>query len=122
LAWLLVSKVTDTAGVGLRRGRAAWVERERERECAKWDEGASAGAGGAKKGAGVRGHATWLGILTCVRECARASPRQDAEKAELTGGSHGAVKGNGRAGETVQHADEAGPRGREGEERAGEGN
>jgi hypothetical protein len=57
-----------------------------------------------------------------VRECARAGPRQGAGKAELTGGSHGAARGNGRAGETVQRADEVSPRGREGEERAGEGN
>jgi hypothetical protein len=56
------------------------------------------------------------------RACASAGPRQDAEKAELIGGSHGTVRGNGRTGETVQRADKAGPRGREGEERAGEGN
>jgi hypothetical protein len=30
---------------------------------------------------------TWPGILTSVRECTRASPRQVAGKAELTGGS-----------------------------------
>jgi hypothetical protein len=52
----------------------------------------------------------------------RAGPRWDVGKVELTGGSHGAVIGNGCAGETVQRADKAGPRGREGEERTGEGN
>jgi hypothetical protein len=34
-----------------------------------------------------------------VRECARAGPQWDAGKAELTGGSHGAAKGNERGGE-----------------------
>jgi hypothetical protein len=72
-----------------------------------------------KKRAGVRGQATWPGISACVRECARAGPRRDARKAELTGGFHSTARGNGHAGETVQHADEAGPRGREGEVRAG---
>jgi hypothetical protein len=57
-----------------------------------------------------------------VHKCARAGPRRDAGKAELIGGSHGAVMGNRRAGQTVQRADEVGPRGREGEERMGEGN
>jgi hypothetical protein len=90
--------VTGTAGAGLRRGRAARVERERERGCAKWDGGASAGVGGAQKGDGVRGWATWSGISACVRECARASPRRGAGKAELTGGSHCAARGNGRMG------------------------
>jgi hypothetical protein len=33
----------------------------------KWDMGASAGAGGAQKGTGVRGQATWPGISTCAR-------------------------------------------------------
>jgi hypothetical protein len=70
----------------------------------------------------VRGRATWLGISACTRECARAGPRRDVGKAELTGGSHGAAKENGRAGETVRRADEVRPRGREGEERAGEVN
>jgi hypothetical protein len=45
--------MTETAGAGLRRGRAAWVEHERERGCAKWDGGASAGAGGAQKELGA---------------------------------------------------------------------
>jgi hypothetical protein len=75
----------------------------------KWDEGASAGAGGAQKGAGVRGRATWPGISACVHKCACAGPRRDAGKAELIGGSHGAVRGNRRAGQTVQRADEVGP-------------
>jgi hypothetical protein len=52
LAWRLASWVTGTVGAGLRGGRAAKAERERERDCAKWDGGASAGAGGAQKGAG----------------------------------------------------------------------
>jgi hypothetical protein len=43
--------VTGTTGAGLRRGRAAKVERERERDYAKWGGEASAGAGGAQKGA-----------------------------------------------------------------------
>jgi hypothetical protein len=51
------------------RGRAARAERERERVCAKWDGEASAGAGGAQKGAGVRGRATWPGISACVCAC-----------------------------------------------------
>jgi hypothetical protein len=65
------------------------------------------GAGGVAGDLGVRAH---------------AGPRQDAGKAELTGGSHGAAKENRRARETVRRADEVGPRGREGEERVGEGN
>jgi hypothetical protein len=63
------------ADAGLRRGRAARAERERERACAKWDRGASAGAGGAQKVPGVRGQATWAGISACVRVCVRADPR-----------------------------------------------
>jgi hypothetical protein len=39
--------------------------------------------------------------------CASAGPRWGARKAELTGGSHCAARGNGRAGEIVRHADEA---------------
>jgi hypothetical protein len=70
----------------------------------------------------VRGRATWAGISACMRECTRAGPQRDVGKAKLTGGSHDTARGNGRAGETVQRADEAGPRGREGEERAGKGN
>jgi hypothetical protein len=69
----------------------AWAERERGRGCAKWDEGASAGVGGAQKGARVRGRATWPEISVCVRECVR-------EKAELTGGSHDVARGNRRVG------------------------
>jgi hypothetical protein len=49
---------------------------------------------------------TWPGISTCVRECARAGSRWVAGKAELTKGSHDAARGNGRARETVQRADE----------------
>jgi hypothetical protein len=49
----------------------------------------------------VRAQAMWPGISACVRECVRAGPRRDVGKAELTGGSHGAARGNGRAGETV---------------------
>jgi hypothetical protein len=84
----------------------------------KWDRGASASVGGAQKGAGVRGQATWPGISVCVR----AGPRWVAGKTDLTGRSHGAARGSGRARETAWHADESGPRGREGKERAGEGN
>jgi hypothetical protein len=50
--------VTDMVGAGLWRGPTARAKRERERDCAKWDEGASAGAGGAQKGARVHGRAT----------------------------------------------------------------
>jgi hypothetical protein len=75
---------TRSSGAG--RARERERERERERGCAKWDGGASAGAGGAQKGAGVRGRATWPGISACVRECVRAGPRRGAGKAELTGG------------------------------------
>jgi hypothetical protein len=98
-----------------RRGSLARAERERERGGAKWVEGASAGAGDAQKEAGVCGRASWPGILVCVRECARPGPRRGMGKAELTGGSHNTARGIGRTGETVQRADEAGPRGREGE-------
>jgi hypothetical protein len=84
--------MTDTAGVDHRRGRATWAEHERERGCAKWDEGTSAGAGSAQKGVGLRGRATWPGISACVRECERASPRRGKGKAELTGRSHGAAR------------------------------
>ena len=104
------------------RWRSEGRAQERERDCVKWDEGVSAGAGGAQKGAGVRGRATWPGISARVRECACAGPRRVVGKAELTKGFHDAARGNGRAGETVQCADEAGPRGREGKERTGEGN
>jgi hypothetical protein len=56
---LLAGWMIGTGGAGLRRGRAARAEHERERACTKWDGGASAGAGGAQKGVGVRGRATW---------------------------------------------------------------
>jgi hypothetical protein len=56
------------------------------------------------------------------RACMHAGPRRVTGKAELIGGSHGAARGSGRVGETARHADEAGPRGREGKGRAGEGN
>jgi hypothetical protein len=82
--------MTGMAGAGLRQGRAAWAECERECGCAKWDGEAS--AGGAQKGARVRGRATWSGISTYVRECARAGPRWGAGKAELTGWSRSAVR------------------------------
>jgi hypothetical protein len=116
--------MTGTMGAGLRRGRAARAERERERDCVKWDGGVSVGAGGAQKGAGARGRASWLGISACVHECARVGPRRGAGKAELTGRSHGAAREreSGRTGVTARRADEAGPRGREGKERTGEGN
>jgi hypothetical protein len=68
------------------RGSPARAERERERDGAKWDEGASAGAGGAQKGAGVHGRASWPGISSCVHECVHAGPRWGARKEELTGG------------------------------------
>jgi hypothetical protein len=55
LVWPPTSYMTGTAGASLRRGRAAWEERERGRGCAKWDGGASAGVGGAQKGAGDMG-------------------------------------------------------------------
>jgi hypothetical protein len=58
-----------TAGAGLRQGRAARAERERERACEKWDGGASAGVGGAQKGARVHGRATWTRISACVHAC-----------------------------------------------------
>jgi hypothetical protein len=73
--------------------------------------------GGAQKGAGVRGQATWLGCSACVR----AGQRWFTVKAERTGRSHGAERGSGRVGQTTHRADEAGPRGRDGKGRAGEG-
>jgi hypothetical protein len=48
--------------------------------------------GGAQKGTGVRGQATWPRISACVR----AGPRRFAGKAELTGRSHGAARESGR--------------------------
>jgi hypothetical protein len=66
--------------------------------------------GGAQKGVGARGQATWPGFLACVR----AGPRQFAGKAELTGRSHGAERGSGVCGGTARCVDEAGPRCREG--------
>jgi hypothetical protein len=65
--------------------------------------------GGAQKGAGVRGQATWPGISVCER----AGPWRFARKAELTAWSHGAERGSGRAGETAHCADETGLRGRD---------
>jgi hypothetical protein len=76
LAWLPADWTTCTTVAGLRRGRAAWAERERGRGCANWDGGASEGAGGAQKGAGVHGQAMWPGISAYMRECARAGPRR----------------------------------------------
>jgi hypothetical protein len=52
LARRLAGWVTGTAIAGLRRGRAAKAEQERERDCAKWVREASAGVSGAQKGAG----------------------------------------------------------------------
>jgi hypothetical protein len=114
--------MTGTMSAGLQRGRAAWAERERERACAKWNGGASVGAGSAKKEAGMHGRATWLGISACVRECVRVGTRWGAGKAELTGQSHGAARGSGRAEGTARCADEAGPQGRDRKGRASEGN
>jgi hypothetical protein len=82
--------MTSTAGVGLRRGRATWAERERERACAKWNGGASAGASGAQKGAGgpwagdvardlgvcARVHAFWSMAGRREGEADRAVPRR----------------------------------------------
>jgi hypothetical protein len=59
----------------------------------KWGRGASAGAGGAQKGAGVRGQATWPRMSTCV--C--AGPRRFVGKVELTERSHDAVRERGGA-------------------------
>jgi hypothetical protein len=69
LVRLLAGWMTGTVGASLRRGRAARAECERGRACTKWDGEASAGAGGAQKGA--RG--AWagdvardLGVRACV--------------------------------------------------------
>jgi hypothetical protein len=63
----LAGWVTGTTGAGLRRGRVAKVERERERDCAKWGGEASAGAGGAQKGArGVGGQCGQGSRRTCA--------------------------------------------------------
>jgi hypothetical protein len=94
----------------------------------KWGRGASASAGGAQKGAGVRGRATWPGISACGRGCTRAGPRRGVRKAELIGRSHSAARERERERERAgargnnSASGEAGLRGREGEERAGEGN
>jgi hypothetical protein len=50
-----------------------------------------------------------------------AGPWWFAGKEELTGRSHDAERGSGRAGETAHRANEADPRGREGKGHAGEG-
>jgi hypothetical protein len=105
--------MTGTPSAGLRRGRAVWAEHEREQACAKWNGEASVGAGGAQKGAGVRGRATWPGISECVCGCARVGPRRGTGKAELTGQSLDAARGSGRAEGTARCADEVGPRGRD---------
>jgi hypothetical protein len=70
LARCLAGWVTGTAGAGLRRGRATKAERERERDCVKWDREASAGAGGAQKGAGGVGGQRGRGSRrTCASAC-----------------------------------------------------
>jgi hypothetical protein len=83
--------MTGTAGASLRRGRAAWAEHEREPGCAKWDGGASAGAGGAQKELGA-----WAGdVAKESGERARVRARWStagAGKAELIGRSHGAAR------------------------------
>jgi hypothetical protein len=84
LARRLAGWVTDTAGAGLRRGRATKAERARERLC-EMGRGSECGCGRCSKGSWGRGRATWSGIWTSVRECARAGPRRVAGKAELTG-------------------------------------
>jgi hypothetical protein len=102
---------------GVTEGRA----RERARLC-EMGRGSECGCGQCSK----RSWGAWAGVVAGdlgVRARVRASgPRRGTGKVELTGGSHSAARGNERSGETVQRADEAGPRGREGEERAGEGN
>jgi hypothetical protein len=60
-----------------------------------------------------------LGVRARVRAC-WSTTRHGEGGADR--GSHGAARGNGSAGETVQRDDKAGPRGREGEESVGEGN
>jgi hypothetical protein len=75
-----------------------------------------------KKGAGLRGRATWSGISVCVRECARVGPRRGVGKVELTGRSHGAARGSGRAEGMARCDDKVGPRGRDKKGRASEGN
>jgi hypothetical protein len=99
--------VTGTEGAGLRRGRAARAERARERTCVKWDGGASAGAGGAQKGAGVHGRATWPGISACMHACCWSTTGRGE------GGADRAVPRcseweSGCTGETTRRADEAG--------------
>jgi hypothetical protein len=83
--------MTGTAGAGLRRDRAAWVERERERGYAKWDGEVSAGAGGAQKELGA-----WAGDMAeDPGERARLHARWStagAGKAELIAQSHGAAR------------------------------
>jgi hypothetical protein len=113
--------MTGTAGAGLLRGRAAWAERERERACAKWNGGASAGAGGAKKGAGCVGGRLGRGSRR-VRECVRVGPRRGVGKEEVIGRSHDTARGSRRAKGMARCADEAGPRGRDRKGRVSEGN
>jgi hypothetical protein len=83
--------MTGTTGAGLRRGRVAWAEHERERGYAKWDEGVSAGVSGAQKELGA-----WAGdVAEDPGERERVRTRwstADTGKAELTGGSHGAAR------------------------------
>jgi hypothetical protein len=94
------------------RGSPGRAERAREQACVKWNGGASVGAGGAQKGAGVRGRATWPGISACMRACWSTVGRREGGADR---GSHSAAGGRGR------RADEASPRGREGKGRAGRG-
>ena len=57
----------------------------------------------------MRGQATWLGTLACMR----AGPWRFAGKADLTRRSHGAARENRCAEGTTRCAGRLGPRGRE---------
>jgi hypothetical protein len=81
----------------------------------KWGRGASAGAGRAQKGAGVRGQATWSRISACVR----AGPWQFVGKAELTGQSMSQREGAGARRGMIHRANRMGPQGKGGKGRAG---
>jgi hypothetical protein len=113
--------VTGTAGAGLQRGRAARAKRrERTRLYTKWDGEASAGAGDAQKGAGA-----WSGdVAGDPGECARVHACWSTVGRGEGGADRGVPRRSEREqarGETVQRADKAGLRGREGIRASGRG-
>jgi hypothetical protein len=78
------------------RGSPTRSSGEGERACAKWDREAS--AGGAQKGAGVRGRATWPGISAGMRACWSMTSRGEGGSDKVVPQRRGAgARGNGSA-------------------------